>query len=172
MEEDTHLCTSLSLNQIPRRILHTSLIPINPQPNNTSHSLIRQITNMPKRLPSMHIGNMNLNKRNRHSHQRIPNRNASMRQRTRVNQHGIEFAPRGVDAIYDRAFVVGLECFEVDALGGGEGLGRVFDVEEGCCPVEMGFAGSQEVEVGAVDEEDSGHFGGGFVWDGKVIWFG
>lgn len=47
----------------------------------------------------------------------------------------------------------------MDSFGGCEGFGGCFDLCEGCGAIEMGFAGAQEVEVGTVDEEDSGHFG-------------
>jgi hypothetical protein len=100
---------SLSPDQEPYSILNPSFIPINPQPNNTRNSLIGQVAHVPKLLSTMHIRYMNLDKGNRYADKSIANRNARVRQRTRIDQDGIEVASCGVNTIDYRAFVVGLK---------------------------------------------------------------
>ena len=50
--------------------------------------------------------------------------------------------------------MVGLEIGEGGSRGRGLGDGGVLDVGEGCAAVDLRLAGSKEVEVGAVEEED------------------
>lgn len=65
-----------------------------------------------------------------------------------------------MDAVDDGAFGVGLEVGEGGAEGFGKGAGGGDDVGEGVGAVDGGFARAEEVEVGAVDEEDGeGHLG-------------
>lgn len=98
-----------------------------------------------KWFPGMDIRDMNLNKRNSYTKQRIPNRNASMRKRTGVNQHDIDFAPGLMQSIDDGAFVVRLEAFQNNVLGAGEGLRGFFHLGESCWAVDVWLAGAEEV---------------------------
>ena len=65
---------------------------------------------------------------------------------------GIVTIPCEVNAVDDVAFVVGLEVVDLDI---GISLTQCFEeVLESLCTVDAGFAMAQEVEVGAVDDED------------------
>jgi hypothetical protein len=102
----------------------------------------------------MNIRNMNLNEFNPHSHQRISYRNRSMRIRTRINQYPIyTFPPRGVNTVYQGAFVVTLEGEEGGVVRGCEVGGGGFDVSEGFVAVDLGFSGTEKIQVWAMDEE-------------------
>ena len=107
---------------------------------------------MPERLPGMHIADMDLHKRNRNPQQRIPDRDAGVREGGGVDDdtRGAVVAG-GVQTVDDVAFVVGLEVREGDVESGGAGGEGGDDVWEGGGAVFGGFAGAEEVEVGTVD---------------------
>lgn len=77
-----------------------------------------------------------------------------MRETARVDNNAVDFVSCCVDAVDDCAFVVGLEGFEGGAHGGGVGGAGGFDVGESGVAVDVWFAGAEEIEVGAVEEED------------------
>lgn len=152
------LQSSLALPLQPLKIqcnmLNSNLIPIHPQPNNNPRRLITEIRMMSPRLSSMNIAHMQLNERDTHAQQRIADSNGGMRVRAGVDDDPVDMTARGLDAVHNGAFVVGLEGVEGAAVIRGD-IGAVgLDVGEGCAAVDVGFAGAQEVEVGAVDEED------------------
>lgn len=63
-----------------------------------------------------------------------------------------------VDAVDDGALMIGLEVAQLQAQTTRLGLGGGLDVVECGAAVDGGLAGAEEVEVGAVDEEDAfGH---------------
>lgn len=144
----------LQLFKIHRNMLHSNLIPINPQTDNNPRGLITKIRVMAPRLPRMHIGHMQLDKGNAHTQQRIANRHRGMCVRARVDDDTVDTAAGGLDAVDDGAFVVGLEGVEGAAVGGRDGAGVGYDVGEGGVAVDVWFAGAEEVEVWTVDEED------------------
>lgn len=59
-----------------------------------------------------------------------------------------------VNAVDDGAFVVGLEGLEGQAVRSGESLCGGFDVCESLTSIDGWFAGTEEVEVWSVDNED------------------
>lgn len=77
-----------------------------------------------------------------------------MRVGTGVDDDAVDVAAGGLDAVHDCAFVVGLEGIEGAAVFDGDGAAVVFDVGQGGVPVDVRFAGAEEVEVWTVDEED------------------
>lgn len=144
----------LQLLKIQRHMLNSNLIPIHPKAHNNPSGLITKVRMMSPRLPSVHIAHMQLNERDPHAEQRIANRNGGMRIRAGVDHDAVDIAAGGLDAVDDCAFVVGLEGVEGAVVGCGEGCAGRLDVCEGGAAVDVGFAGAQEVEIGAVDEED------------------
>lgn len=141
-------------------MLHRHLIPKHPQPNNHARRLVAKITMMPPRLARMHIAHMQLDERDLDAQQRIADRHRGVRERPRVDHNAVDGSARRVDAVDDGAFVVGLEGVQRGAERGGLRLCGGFDVGEGRAAVDVWLAGAEEVEVGAVDEEDGlrGHF--------------
>lgn len=103
----------------------------------------------------MHIADMHLDKRNVHADQRVPQRDARMCQGPGVYDDGIDFVgSRGVDAVDERAFVVGLQVRERDREARALAGRRADDVGEGGAAVDGGLACAEEVEVGAIEYED------------------
>lgn len=76
---------------------------------------------------------------------------------SRIYDNGIyAFGPGEMNAVNERAFPVCLEEGEgaVGGVGGGLERGGGFDVGEGGVAVDLGLAGSEEVEIGTIEEED------------------
>lgn len=135
-------------------MLNRNLIPINPQSHNNPRRLITKIRVMAPRLSRMNIAHMQLDKGDSHTEQGIPDRHRGMRVGTGVDDDAVDVAAGGLDAVHDCAFVVGLEGIEGAAVFDGDGAAVVFDVGQGGVPVDVRFAGAEEVEVWTVDEED------------------
>ncbi|KAI9925090.1 hypothetical protein MW887_006498 [Aspergillus wentii] len=115
-------------------MINRILIPPHPKPHHKRHRLICQIAMMPERLSRMRIRDMDLDERDTDPEKRIAEGNAGVR----------------------LAFVVGLEGVQGDVEAGCLVFCGGFDVGEGGGAVDVWLAGAEEVEVGAVEEED-GH---------------
>lgn len=102
----------------------------------------------------MNITDMHLDERYSDPGNGIPQRHTRMGEATGVNDDCIDVTAGFVDAIDDGAFVVGLEVGKCHVEGARLLLRRGDYVREGGGAVDGGFAGTEEVEVGAVDEED------------------
>jgi len=68
-----------------------------------------------------------------------------------------------MDPLDDPTFIVTLERLTCPSKRLGDGFAFVFDVFESIVAVRLGFTGTEEVEVGTVDDEDvdRGRHGGG-----------
>lgn len=107
----------------------------------------------------MHIAHMQLDERDTDAEQRIADSDGGVRVGARVDDDTVDTAARGLDTVDDCALVIRLEGLEGCAERGGVSFAGGFHVGEGRAAVDVGFAGPEEVEVGAVDEEDGfAHF--------------
>ncbi len=132
-----------------------SLIPKSPQSTNNSNSLITQPTLIPPLLPRMDITNMHLHKRNVHRKQRISQRNTIVCESSGVYDNCVNaLCSCGLDTVDEGAFVVRLEEGERGASGDGLGHCARLNVGEGFAAIDLGFSCPQEVEIGAIEEED------------------
>lgn len=135
-------------------MLNSNLIPMNTKSNNNTRRLITEIRVMSPRLAGMDIAHMQLNKWNANTQQRIANGHRGVRVGARVDHDSVDLAARGLDAIDDCALMVGLEGIESAVMAGGNRAAVGLDIREGGAAVDVRFASAQEVEVGAVNEED------------------
>ena len=55
-----------------RKVVHSSPISINPQPTNHRHSLLAQETVVPERIPCMYVRDMDFDKRDPDTDERVP----------------------------------------------------------------------------------------------------
>ena len=77
---------------------------------------------MAERLPGVHIGEVDLDKRDRHPQQGIAQGHAGVRERRRVNQDKIRVATRLMDAINQGMFRIGLQVTQGKAQFTGLGF--------------------------------------------------
>lgn len=109
---------------------------------------------MPEILSRVNITNVHLKERNRHSREGIAQRHARVREPAGVDDDELGGLARFVDAVDNGAFMVGLEVVHCEAEALALGFGCGDDVGERCAAVNGGLARAEEVQVGAVDEED------------------
>ena len=150
-------------------MVNCTLVAKNAHPHNNCLCLGAQETLMPKLLPPMRIAHVQLDERNVHASQGVPQRDTGMCQSARVDDDGIDFSTRFMDAVNYSPFVVGLECGEGDVEGGGLRFGGRLDVGKCRVSIYVRFTGAEEVQVWAVDEEDVLCHVGGDVDGGRHV---
>ena len=97
---------------------------------------------------------MHLHGRERNGLERVENGNARMRIRRRVNNDAVHPSESGLDGVYNRALVVGLEklalCAKLPA-----GLADIC-LERGKIPfaVKLRLAHAEKVQIGPVDDKE------------------
>ena len=97
---------------------------------------------------------MNFHEGNVHAEQRIASRRTHAGDGACIDDNGIYASPCWFDAVHDVAFVVGLERFEVCAVGACKRLGRRFDLRKRSLAINLLLLGAEESEVRSVDEKD------------------
>jgi len=95
-----------------RSILNSSFVAKSSQTCNHSLSLVTQITMMSKRLPLMHICDMDLEEGYIHASQRISQGYTGMGEGTWIDDYSVDVTAGFVDAIDQGAFPVRLEVVE------------------------------------------------------------
>lgn len=157
--------------------LQRSSIPKRAQAHNHTRGLITKVTVAPPGLSRVDVGDVHLDEREARGQQRVAQRDARVRERRGVDDYGDlrrRFGFRAcmwgrgrrgrevrVQKVDDGALVVRLERVHVDVELVGAGGGGGDDVRERRGAVDVWFARAEEVQVGAVDEEDFAWGGGG-----------
>lgn len=114
----------------------------------------------------VNVGDVHLDRWAERSRDRVREGERSVRVRSGIehNAHRAAFRDRGpgfVDPVDEFALVVALPEIQSQPVLGGSGPTQVFDVAEGRGPVGFRIAGTQKVEVGAVENVDgTWRFGG------------
>lgn len=111
-----------------------------------------------ERLARMHIAQMQLDERDRHGRERIAQRDAGMAVAARVDQdeRGAVLRRR-LHAVDQRVLGIGLQCRQFMA-GRGRRTGQVgVDFGQGRTPVNLRLARAEQVQIGAVQNQDLGH---------------
>lgn len=115
---------------------------------------------MSELLAAVDIADVKLDERDIHTQKGITDGNRCVREAAWVNDDAVDMAASGLYAVDNGAFVVGLECLECGTQRGCTLLCRFFDVGQSRVAVDIWFASPEEIQVGAIDEED----GFAFSW--------
>ncbi len=103
---------------------------------------------------AMHIRQVNLDKRNSHAGQRIAQRHAGMRVGGRIDDDEVHpFRPRGMDAVNQRPFMVGLERRQRDTGVGGVLRQCGVDIGQRGVPVRLRLARAQQIQVWPMQDQ-------------------
>src|SRR5690606_36955478 len=109
---------------------------------------------MPESLAAMHIRQMYFQERNRHAGQGITQSYAGMRVSPRINNDEIgAVGARGMDAIYQRPFVVALKARTLPPLRSGNLSQGIVDIGQGLPPVDVRLARAEQVQVRAMQNQ-------------------
>ena len=110
---------------------------------------------MAKCFALVNIRNMYFYKRYDHPGQRVAQGDAGMGQATRVDDDGVHaIGTGGMDAVDQRSFVVALKARQCRTSRLRLRLGRLFDIGQGAGAVDLRLPGAQQIQVGAVQEEE------------------
>jgi hypothetical protein len=101
------------------------------------------------------ITQMNFNRWEGNCGDRISDGNAGVGVSSGVDQDSLMLIEGGMDGINESSFMVGLEEGELDLQGLGFCFQGTIDIIECCRAVDTRFALAQEIEIGAVEDEDT-----------------
>lgn len=119
---------------------------------------------MAERLPLVHIGQMYFDKRNIDSSERIPEGNAGMCIGRRVDDNEIgAVLMGGLHPVDQLAFVITLKGGECGPAFVGQLRQVLIDICQGLSTVDLWFSGTEQIQVGAVQNEDVLRHGKFFV---------
>ena len=133
------------------RSLQSQLVTQRAEANDAADGDVGKIGVMSERLTGEDVREVNLDERNAHAQQRVAQGNAGVGVGARVDQDEIDaFGTCLVHAVHQQAFLVALERGEAVAefLRFGAELG--LDIGQRGRPVDTGFAGPQQVQVGTI----------------------
>jgi len=111
-----------------------------------------------RRLPRKDVGQVHFNKGNVDGEKRIAHGNRSMGKRSGVYECTVGTTRKALHQFYKLSLVIRLRPVERDSQLVGTRLYRPFDICEPVSAVELGFSGTQEIEVGTVEDRDT-HLG-------------
>ena len=112
------------------------------------------VAGLAERLALLHGGDVHLHGRNGHRFYRIKQGDARVRVRTGVDDdavHTVEI--RLLDAVHERALVVGLVKRDQDLFFGAVGEDLLQQRVIGLCAVVRGLADAEKVEIRSVDDK-------------------
>ncbi len=110
---------------------------------------------MTEGLTLMDIRDMNLEKRDIYPRQSIPQRNAGMRQSSRVDDDGIDMILSCLmDTVDQRSFMIALETGQFATSGLDERTHVGDDIVERRSSVNIGFPRTQQIQVRAVQKKN------------------
>ncbi len=111
---------------------------------------------MTKLLTLVDVGQMHFNERNAYGCKRVAYGNAGMRVSSRIDDDVLRAIATGfLDAIDQSAFVIALEDGEFGTLRGGLLFESLIDVGQGKPAVDLGLACSEQVQIGAVQNQNA-----------------
>lgn len=132
--------------------MHRKVIPVGTESDNCASDDGRYYRSMAKRLARVHIGEMYLDGGETDAADRVPQRDAVVRQRAGIDDHPVHFFDVFVNEVEDFTFVIGLEI-DYLAVERCRRPSNVFkDVGEGLPSVYVGLTSSKQVEIRAIHE--------------------
>ena len=138
--------------------LQGKIVTLAAQPADNALGDIGEIGVVTEGFPRMHVGKMNFNERNARCQQCVPQRNTGVRERRRVDDDVINAFRTGfVDALNQFVFGVLLQVQQMVTLFGGNTVQSLVDVGQGFIAVNLGLAGAEHVQVGAVKDQYCRH---------------
>src|SRR5690554_7862283 len=122
---------------------------------------------MPERFTFKNVGQVNFDEWDAHYQQRVTYRHADMRKSRRIDDDEVHaFVADGVDSLDQDVLGVALQVAQFIAGVTGPALQTLVDLLQGGGAVDAGLAGAQQVEIGAMQNQQGGH--GKTLCEGEV----
>jgi hypothetical protein len=110
-----------------------------------------------KRLPPVDVAQVQLHKGKSHGQQSIPQGDGGVGVSAGIDQEALSLTPGRVDPIHQSAFVIALETVERHAQLSGQPAQISLDPRQGGAAVEARLPQTQQIEVGAIEQENAKH---------------
>jgi len=134
--------------------LQGEFITVRPETKQAAVCDVTEITYVSKFLPGECIAQVNFNKRNLNGQNGISQRNACMRETTRIQNNKFDPVDLGLlNPVNELVFGVALEAGEVMSKLFCDLNATFFDVGKACRAINIGFTRTQQVQVGSIDEQ-------------------
>lgn len=138
-------------------------IALRTKPANHADGDIGKIRVLAEAFARMHVGKVDLHKRQADGEQRIAQGYRGMGKGAGIDQDEAgTVMPGGMNAIHQYTFVIALQAIQANADLAGARHQVGVNAVESIGTIDAGFAGSQQVQVGAVQNENLGHYEGDF----------
>jgi hypothetical protein len=138
--------------------LQGKFIPIRPETEQAAVRDVTEITLMPKLFSGKRIAEVNFDKRYLNGQKGIAQGNTCVRETTRVQDDEFDAVGLGLlDPVNEFMFGIALKAGEVMPQPFGAFNTAFFDVGEARRAVNIGFTRTQQVQVGPINEQKSGH---------------
>ena len=119
---------------------------------------VTEITIVTKFFSGKCIAQVNFNKRNLNRQKGIAQRYAGVRKATGIQDDKFNAIDSSfLDAVDEFVFGVTLKTVQLMPKLPGDLDTAIFDVDESCRAVNIGFARAQQVQIGAINEQKRGH---------------
>jgi len=117
--------------------------------------LVREEAMVTERLASKNIAEVHLDEGQTHREEGVPNADRTVGEAGSIDQDPLEIMARSLDPVNQHSLMVRLIGDQLSAQGVGQ-LSKVgVDLGEGLVAVEAGLAGTEQVEVGSVEDADA-----------------
>ena len=137
--------------------LEGQLVTQGAEPGDDANGHVGNVGVPPEFLPGVHVAEVNLDERDGHGQQRVPQRHAGVGQGAGVQQDEVHLAGGLLDPVDQGGLGIGLEGLQLVPGGGGGGGRGLLDVGQGRGAVQMGFPPAEQVQVGAVEQQEPRH---------------
>lgn len=113
---------------------------------------------MPEHLPRLWVGQMDLDKRNGHGRQSVPERHALMRKRGRIDHdHAGIVVSAGVDSLQKDKLAIALQGCKFQSCGSRLGGAALLDIVKTGVPIHTWLTRAKQIQVWAIEQDDPGH---------------
>lgn len=141
--------------EVMQRVFQRQFITVRAQSGHHSDCEVGQIRVMAERFACVNIGKMHFDKRNGNRRQRIADRHAGVGVSRRIDDDEINVITAGlVDTLNQGTFVIVLKGFDERTGSISATSQRAIDIVERGESVMLGFAAAQQIQVGAVHNQD------------------
>ena len=124
-------------------------------PDDRQERDVVQEVDVPERLARRGVGQVDLDERSLHPQQRVPQRDARVREAGRVDDRDVEVAL--VQPVDQRALMVRLEEVDVETERGRVRRQAGVDLVERLVAVDLGLARAEQVEVRSLEDQHARH---------------
>src|ERR1043166_6143818 len=144
----------LSRLEMTDQPFETQAVAVGPEPRDDANREIREQRTPPLRLTRKNVRQMHFDERDTDGEERVPHRQTRMRERGRVDHGPVGPTLQSLNRLDELAFMIRLDPAAFHAERARPLARQPLDLGETRAPVDLRFALSQQIQVGAVQHGD------------------